>query len=116
MVVLVILCGVVVVYHIILLNQVCPTLAGTHARCGKVFGVFYFIDGNLLYENLVNTGNENQANALMGIQLATYIILVLATIGIKIILHVLNRGSNLDGKLFSRFSLIIKNVPLYYQL
>jgi hypothetical protein len=48
--------------------------------------------------------------------LATYLILVISTIGIKVILHIVNRGRNLDGKLFSRFSLVIKNVPLYYQL
>ena len=116
MVVLIILCGVAVVYHIMLLNQVCPTLVGTKKHCAAVFGVFYFCDSEDLYNVLASQGNQGQANALLGIQLATYIILVLSTIGIKVILHVLNRGRNLDGKLFSRFSLIIKNVPLYYQL
>jgi hypothetical protein len=116
MVVLVILCGVAVVYHIILLDQVCPTLEGTHTHCAAAFGAFYFCDSELLYNTLVSQNNQGQANALLAIQLATYLILVIATIGIKVILHVLNKGRNLDGKLFSRFSLIIKNLPLYYQL
>jgi len=99
-----------------LLNQVCPTLEKTPQRCVSVFKAFLFCDSDILYNSLVNSGNQSQANALLGIQLATYLILVLSTIGIKVILHVLNKGKNLDGKLFSRFSLIIKNVPLYYQL
>jgi len=44
-------------------------------------------------------------------------VLIVATIGIKIYLQHLNADKiMLDEKLFSRFSLIIKNVPLYYQL
>jgi hypothetical protein len=115
-VVLIILCGVAVIYHIMLLDQVCPTLVGTKDHCASTMGVFYFCDTETLYNTLVANGNQNQATVLQGIQLATYLILVIATIGIKVILHVLNKGRNLDGKLFSRFSLMIKNIPLYYQL
>lgn len=83
MVVLIILCGVAVVYHIMLLEQVCPTLVGTPYRCAVVFKNFLFCDSDILYNTLVNNGNEGQANALLGIQLATYLILVFATIGIE---------------------------------
>ena len=44
MAVLVILCGVAVAYHIILFNQVCPTLAGTPKHCAAALGAFYFYD------------------------------------------------------------------------
>ena len=41
----------------------------------------------------------------------------MATIGIKIFFQYINQDKiSLDEKLFSRFALIIKNVPLYYQL
>jgi len=99
-----------------LLDQVCPTLVGTRDHCASTMDVFYFCDTKTLYNTLVANGNQTQATVLQGIQLATYLILVIATIGIKVILHVLNKGRNLDGKLFSRFSLMIKNIPLYYQL
>jgi hypothetical protein len=99
-----------------LLNQVCPLLVGTPNHCAATMSVFYFCDTETLYNTLIATGNQSQATALQAIQLATYLILVIATIGIKIMLHFLNKGRNLDGKLFSRFSLMIKNIPLYYQL
>lgn len=99
-----------------LLDQVCPTLVGKPNHCAATMGVFYFCDTETLYNTLVASGNQGQATALESIQLATYLILVIATIGIKVILHVLNKGRKLDGKLFSRFSLMIKNIPLYYQL
>lgn len=51
------------------------------------------------------------------LQLATYLVLVLATVGIKIFFQLVNKDKiSLDEKLFSRFALVIKNVPLYYQL
>lgn len=60
--------------------------------------------------------SSTKANILEYMQLATYFILVLATLGIKIFLHILNQKTTLDEKLFSRFALIIKSLPLYYQL
>lgn len=116
MVMLIILTILNVVFHILALERVCPTLSGPQHKCMAAFGVFLLCDSTILYNQLVVLGEETQANALLGIQLATYIFLVAATLGIKVILNYLNHGHDLDGKLFSRFSLILKNVPLYYQL
>ena len=43
-----------VVYHIMLLEQVCPTLEHTKQRCALVFGVFWNCDSDILYTALVN--------------------------------------------------------------
>ena len=60
---------------------------------------------------------QKDAEILQYLQLASYLILVIATIGIKIFFQYINQDKiSLDEKLFSRFALIIKNVPLYYQL
>jgi hypothetical protein len=52
MTVIIILGGVNVVYHIMLLDQVCPTLAGTPDSCALVFGVFYFCEHDVLINTL----------------------------------------------------------------
>jgi hypothetical protein len=116
MVTFVILCGVKVVYHIMLLEQTCPTLEGTKERCALLFGIFWNCDNSILYNQLVALGKQDQADTLEYLQLATYIILVIGTLGIKLFLHIIGKGTVLDEKLFSTFALIIKNVPLYYQL
>jgi len=108
--------GVSVIYHIMMLNQACPTLDGTPQRCALVFGVFWNCDAQILYNALVAMGNPSQAETLQYLQLATYIILVIGTIGIKVFLHIIGQKSSLDATLYSPFALIIKNVPLYYQL
>ena len=56
------------------------------------------------------------ANAFQYLNLATFLILVIGTLGVKVLLHILGQRSDLDSKLFSHFALLIKNVPLYYQL
>lgn len=99
-----------------ILEQVCPTLNGTHERCALVFGVFWNCDNQILYNTLVSQGNQNQADTLQYLQLAAYIILVCGTIGVKIFLHILGQKGHLDATLYSPFALIIKNVPLYYGL
>lgn len=96
MAVLVVIVIVKVIFHIMILNQVCPTLEGTHQRCAVVFGVFYFCDMEILFNSLNNEGNTTQATILEYMQLATYFILVLATLGIKIFLHILNQKTTLD--------------------
>jgi len=54
---------------------------------------------------------------LQGLQLASYLILVIATLCIRLFFQAINRSSiGVDDKLYSRFSIIIKGVPLYYQL
>ncbi len=116
MVVFLIICGVKVVYHIMLLEQICPTLVHTSQKCALVFGVFYFSDVSAIHSTLESQGNTGQSHTLIYLQLATYLILVAATIGVKVLLHILYNRTPLDEKLFSRFSLLIKNVPLYYQL
>lgn len=116
MVFFIIICGVKVIYHIMILEQVCPTLDGTPERCALVFGVFYNCDNQILYNTLVSQGNQSQADTLEYLQLAAYLIFVCGTIGVKVFLHLLGRKGSLDSTLFSPFALIIKNVPLYYQL
>ena len=115
-VVIVILIGVKAIYHIMLLQQVCPTIDGTDDRCAHVFGLVWICDNAILHRVLVRQGRQLQANILQYLQLANYLILVVATLGIKIFLHILGKNTSLDEKLFSNFALIIKNVPLYYQL
>lgn len=62
-------------------------------------------------------GKTKDWEILQYLQLTTYLVLVLATVGIKIFFQLVNKDKiSLDEKLFSRFSLVIKNVPLYYQL
>ena len=116
MIVFIILIGVKVVYQIMMLEQVCPTLVGTPHRCALVFGIFWNCDNVILNETLISQGYPNKANILEYLQLANYLILVIATLGIKVFLHILNQKTDLDDKLFSNFALIIKGVPLYYQL
>lgn len=50
----------------------------------------------ILFNTLNNEGNTTQATILEYMQLATYLILVLATLGIKIFLHILNQKTTLD--------------------
>ena len=62
-------------------------------------------------------GRGRDGEILQYLQFASYIVLVLSTVGIKIFFQLINKDRiSLDEKLFSRFSLVIKNVPLYYQL
>jgi hypothetical protein len=116
MLVLLVMGGINVVYHIMLLNQVCPTLEGTSDACSHIFGGLYICGHAILWDAMINSGRETDATILLYLQMTTYILLVLATIGIKVFLFFLNKSTNLDEKLFSRFALLIKNVPLYYQL
>lgn len=76
-----------------------------------------FLDTNILYKQLEKMGKGGDADILQYLQLATYVVLVLGTVGMKIFFQLVNKDRiSLDEKLFSRFSLVIKNVPLYYQL
>lgn len=76
------------------------------------------MDTSILYDQLENYMNKGKdAKILQYLQLTTYLVLILSTVGIKIFFQLINKDRiSLDEKLFSRFSLIIKNVPLYYQL
>lgn len=76
-----------------------------------------FLDPDILYQQLDKMGKGGDADVLQYLQLATYVVLVLGTVGMKIFFQLINKDRiSLDEKLFSRFSLVIKNVPLYYQL
>ena len=56
MVMYVILAGAVVVYHIILLEQVCPTIEGTQNQCAHVYDFFWACSSNNLIDNLISQG------------------------------------------------------------
>lgn len=107
-----------VLYHIYVLEQVCPTLEHSETPCTSALGgIFKFCDSDILFDTLNSQGKERTADILQYLQLATYLILVVSTICIKVFLQLINKDRiSLEEKLFSRFSLIIKNVPLYYQL
>lgn len=45
-----------VIYHIMLLDEVCPTLKGTSDSCALVFGVFYFCEHDVLSDTLQGNG------------------------------------------------------------
>jgi hypothetical protein len=51
------------------------------------------------------------------LQLTSYLILIVATIGAKIWMQHLSHNKIAgNNKIFSKFALIIKNVPLYLQI
>jgi hypothetical protein len=110
-----------VIYHILIIEKVCAHIEATYPRnseyiCTTFFGI-KFCDSSIIYDQLTAMGMSRQGEILQYLQLATYLILVIATVGIKIFFQMINKDKiSLDEKLFSRFSLIIKNVPLYYQL
>ncbi len=84
--------------------------------CYSFFGI-KFCDSSILYQQLAIMNKQKYADILQYLQLATYIILVFGTVGVKVFLQSINKDKiSLEEKLFSRFSLIIKNVPLYYQI
>ena len=56
MVMYIILGGAVVVYHIILLEQVCPSLEGTDSKCAHVFGFFWACSSNNMINALIEQG------------------------------------------------------------
>ena len=112
------------VYHILLIKRVCTYVEDHYQRipennalfCSSFFGI-RFCDSSILKSQLSAMGKEQEWEILEYLQLATYLVLVLATVGIKIFFQLVNKDKiSLDEKLFSRFALVIKNVPLYYQL
>jgi hypothetical protein len=59
-------------------------------------------------------GEEMLAEIFNYLQLVSYLVLIIATIGAKIWLqHLSHNKISGNNKIFSRFALIIKNVPLY---
>lgn len=114
-----ILTAVIVIYHIYILEIACPILEnGLLAfRCQKMFGMLKFCDSELLYTTLLGNGNNTLAEIFSYLQLLAYLLLAMATIGIKIWLqHVNHHRISQEEKVLSRFALILKNVPRSYQI
>ena len=117
-VLLVIVC-LKVVYHIWLLEKVCPYLPAKPLGqgCTEAFTIFKFCDSQKLYQKLEELGWITEAHAFEALEITSYIVLIAATVGIKVLLQKVNQNKvSLDEKLFSRFALLVKNVPLYYSL
>jgi len=120
---LVLLTLVKVIFHIMVIEEVCAYIKETYNPidhpdliCYSFFGI-KFCDSSILYQQLPLMHKQKYADILQYLQLATYIILVFGTVGVKVFLQSINKDKiSLEEKLFSRFSLIIKNVPLYYQI
>lgn len=85
-----------VVYHIIILNQVCPTMVGTPNQCAHVFDLLYICSHDALWTAMTSSGRQSDAEVLLYLQMSTYFLLVVATLGVKIFLFLLDKKSGLD--------------------
>ena len=65
---------------------------------------------------LNENGEGSLASALLFLQLSSFIYLIIVTIGVKWWMIRLNKKMLKEEKVYSNFSLMIKNIPKFYQL
>ena len=59
MIVLIIPCLLKVIYHMVIVSQICPGLADTQNRCALIFGGYYVCSHQIMFNTLNNTGRSD---------------------------------------------------------
>ncbi len=104
----------IVGYHVYILETVCKN---KEAECTTFLFVFRFCEAKIIHQILINQGQSLQATLFIATQMSAFIIIILMTIGIKVWLHYLNSNKvEREEKIYSRFSLILKNIPGFYNI
>ena len=78
---------IILIYHIYVVELVC---VDSDAECSTVLGAFKLCDSNTIYNILNKEGNNSLATGFAFLQMACYLFLVAATIGMKLWLNYIN--------------------------
>ena len=101
-------------FHIYCLELVCQQES---AKCQSFLVVFKFCDTSIMFDTLNDLGEYTLATVLVYMELFTFVYLIVATIGMKWwMIRLNNKKIVKEEKVFSNFSLMIKNIPKFYQL
>ena len=111
---LVILAIIVVGFHIYCLETVCN--AGLFP-CPTFLWIFRFVPVNVIYNTLIKLQQNTLAEVFFWLQLGAFLYLIIVTIGMKWFLQYVNTKKVIkEDKIYAQYSLMIKNIPLYYQI
>ena len=71
----------------------CPLLPASpeHGGCVTFLNFFKICDSQIFFNGLINIGQEVQAYVFEGLSLLSYILLIIATIGIKVLIQNINQ-------------------------
>lgn len=86
-------------------------------RCQDFIAVFKICNTRIIMDTLNCRKEYVKAAVFFYLQFFSYVYLIAATIGMKVWLKVVNaRHIEKEEKLYSLFSLMLKNIPKYYTL
>lgn len=101
-------------FHIYCLELVCSDPA---TKCVAFLKFIKFCDTHIIVNALLERGDTSLAYAMVYLELTTFVYLIITTIGMKWWLLRLNSKKIVkEDKIYSEFSLMIKNIPKFYDI
>lgn len=117
---------IVIIFHIYVLETVCPLIHAEYFNdpealleygCQEFLKVFKLCDAKIIYSFLNRNGRYATGFIFFYMQLFSFVYLIATTIGMKLWLQKTNSKKILkEEKVYSYFSLMLKNIPTFYQI